>query len=376
MSDALDVLFADAADEVSRGHVTPPVEQVLARRRRQRGSLGIPPAWVPYAAVASVVLAVVGIAVGPRLLADRAAGPPPLQVSFAGGDPELGTVPYPGPSVLAYQEDIPHVGDPAALLATTTTRLGTARLIGFTGKDGARCQAQYYVEGRSNGSGAKCSPAGRPQPDDVRIELGGQTSGASGEIKDPPLRYGYAPAGTRIVEFTSPGIETVRAPARDAGQAYEHRAYYLTSFPLFVEGTARALTADGRVLATESLRGSTPEIVAIMCDQARSGTRSRLQNAAARGLDYAKDHPESADPARLVRLEPVPGDEPGRTKLDSSVVLERLQRATDALAVMGPAETAEYRKAAVIVVGDGRDCFTPATVEVAASFLTASDPKN
>lgn len=374
MTDPADVLFARVADEVSRTP-TPPVEQVLRRSRRYRRRLGIPAALVPYAAVASVVLAVVGIAVVPGVLAGRG-GPMAVQTDFAGGAPELGTIALPTRSLTrggGPDSDSP-VGGRADLLATTTTRLGTARLFGYVTPSGARCVAQDYVVPFINSaSGSSCSAAGGRADREPPFSFGGVSGGTPGTLKDPPLRFGYAPPGTRVLELSSPGLPTVRAQARDAGESYGHRAYYIAVFPSLIAGTARALTEDGRELARTELVAADPaELRRATCRSARVVTLSSLQSASRDGRVYARTHAGSTDTARLRRLEPSKGSTNGNPVLPDDVVLDRLRRAFAAIGVMGPVETYDYRLAAVVIVGDGRACFGAPVTDLAQRYLDDS----
>lgn len=303
--------------------------------------------------------------------------PATTRTVYGADGPELGKIPMPPAAKRpTTRTDDPPVGTQADLLASLETSAGLARVFGFTRQSGERCTGQDYRVPFLNSDGpTSCSPVGAglgPRADEEQLTIGGGQDSTPGAIKAPPLLYGSAPPGTRIVELVGEEGVTFRAQARDAGPAYAHRAYYLAEWSTLVKTQARALDEQGRALASRTFGGTTPEIRAMQCRGARAVTLSHLQGAVIAGQVYAKEQPASADAERLRFPNPGPGSQPGDPVFADSLVLQRYQLATAAIGSMGPVETYAYRMGAVVIGGDGADCFPEDVKNAAAEYFRAS----
>jgi hypothetical protein len=366
MTGALDELLAAAADDLSRGVDVPPAGLLVARVRRRRAlRVALPAALAPV--LAAVVATAVGL--GPSLLLHHGA---PKTV-YASDGPELGHVPVPTaalpPSRIPGSQVDPPMDGPADLLAIATTKDGRARLIGFQRRSGARCVVQDYAVPFWNSNGpSQCGQDGQIPFEDPKLAVSGAAVTTPGSLKPAPLAFGAAPPGTRTVEFSAPGRTTVRAQARDGGPDYKHRAFFITSWPMGVESTVRALDANGRELAREHRRGQLPEEAKLACESASGILLSHLQRAAMVGEKWARAHPETADPARFKFPSGKPTGAAWRVA-DETDALKRLELANAEASQLGPEEKYEYRLAAVLIVGDGRTCFQAPLLSQATALL-------
>ncbi|MCU1589595.1 MAG: hypothetical protein JWP11_851 [Frankiales bacterium] len=366
MTDQLDSLLAHTAEHLSRDVVAPPSGPLLARARRRRVlRVAVPTVLTPLLAATLAV----ALGAGPSLVLPGHHG---LRTVYARGGPELGHLPLPA----AARAQLAELGGdlaadaPADLLAVATTKNGRARLIGFQRRSGARCVFQDYVVPflNSNG-GVDCGLNGREPLDRQPITVAGSADSTPGSIKAAPISFGSAPPGTRTVEFTAPATQTVRAVARDGGPAYRHRSFFLTSWPVGVSSTVRALDAQGRELARVQLPGQDARQVARQCQDVAGVLLSHLQRATLVGTKWARAHPQSGDAARLRFLDGVAVG-PGRHVARESEALARLQLADAEASRLGPEETYEYRLAAVLLLGDGKGCFTGPILSTAREFLS------
>jgi hypothetical protein len=363
----LDAVLARAADNLSRDVTPPPPAPVLARaRRRHRLRVTLPAAVVPAAAAVAVAL----VAAGPSLvLPGRHDG---RRTVYATDGPELGRIPLPAdvPSGtrIGGPNDPPQQR-PADLLAVGTTKNGRARLIGYRLRSGARCVYQDYAVPFLNSTGATaCSFDGHEPYSRQPLTVGGSADGTPGAIKSAPLAYGAAPPGTRTVEFTAAGRAPLRVPARDGGPSYGHRAFFITTWPFGIASTVRAFDAAGRETARTAIAGQGADSVAVRCEGAASVLLSHLQSASLLGTKWARTHPGSGDPERLL----VPNGRrigPGRSVADSATATARFRLAIAEAADLGPEEKYEYRMAAVVVLGDGGPCFDQALADTARQLL-------
>jgi hypothetical protein len=367
VTDTLDDLLANAADDLSRGVIAPPADRLLARARRRRVLRIALPAVVAPVLAAAVATA---IGLGPSLLLHP--GPEASSTEYATDGPELGHVPLPSsplpPAPPGSQVDPPtnRAGD---LLAIATTKNGRARLVGFQRRSGARCVVQDYAVPFWNSNGpSQCGQDGQVPFDERPLVVSGTAVVTPGSVKPAPLAFGAAPPGTRTVEFSAPGRATVRAEARDGGPDYKHRAFFITSWPMGVASTFRALDANDRELAREHRRGQLPEEAQRACESASGILLSHLQRAAMVGEKWAHTHPQTADPARFQVPSGVANGSAWRTA-DETDALKRLHLANAEASRLGPEEKYEYRLAAVLIVGDGRTCFKPALQSQASELL-------
>jgi hypothetical protein len=313
-----------------------------ARRRSRRRSA---------AAVGGTVLAVllaVGLVAGPSLITSD----PP---TYAGSGPELGRAQEPRElSVGPGQRLRVRRADVLAVLPPPEDEL---RLVGLELVDGRQCLA---VSGQSS-----CSAPGRPLVDagagQEQLSLQGfGRSGGPGLLKDPPLTWGWAPAGTRTVRFVGPR-GTVMVRAYDGGPDWEGRAFFLSRVDLLGGGTATALDAQGAELARTVQERFTPPFD---CEVYRNVTRSHLSRALMVGLSYAKEHPEFADPARLS------APRSGRANTSEGVT-EMFTRNLAAPERMAPEERFEHRLAALVVL-EVPQCWDATLPGLAKRFLAAS----
>lgn len=368
MTDLLDTLLAHAADDMSSDISVPPAGPILARARRRRALMVTAPAALAPVLAAGLAVA---LGVGPALVLP---GSHHGRTSYADSAPELGRLPMPAAAteLLARQGDDPPIPGDADLLAVATTVDGQARLIGFQRRSGLRCVWQDYVVPflNSNG-GTACAPASRDPLGPETLSYAGHADGTPGSIKSAPIAYGSAPPGTRVVEFTAPGRAVVRADARDGGSAYDHRAFYLTSWPLAIATTLRALDGEGRELARREIPGAGPEQAVRECESVRTVLLSHLQRAVLVGEKWARTHPDSADSTRLAF--PVgSATSNGQHAIDDAQALERFRLANTQLPRLGPEERSEYRIAAVIILGDGKNCVGTSLAAAARNLLDAS----
>jgi hypothetical protein len=365
MTGALDELLAAAADDLSRGVAAPPAAGLVARARRRRALRIALPVLAPV--LAAAVATAVGL--GPSLLLHHRGSKP----VYASDGPELGHVPVPtaalSPSRISGSQVDPPKNRPADLLAIATTKDGRARLVGFQRRSGARCVVQDYAVPFWNSNGpSQCRQSGQIPFDDPPLAVSAAAVVTPGSLKPAPLAFGAAPPGTRTVEFSAPGRATVRAEARDGGPGYKHRAFFITSWPIGVEATVRALDANGRELARGHRPGQLPEEAKRACDSASGILLSHLQRAAMVGQKWARTHPETADPARFQVPPGVPNSAAWRVA-DEADAVKRLQLANAEAFRLGPEEKYEYRLAAVLIVGDGRTCFQPPLQSQASALL-------
>jgi hypothetical protein len=368
MTEPLSALLEAAADDLARDVPVPPAAGVMAAGRRRRRMHVTVPAVVAPLLVAAAVVAVVA---APNLLfgdGDRA------RTVFAGDVPELGRIPMPAAvnETVGPGRDDPPVGDQADLLAVTVTKDGRARLFGFTRRSGTRCVAQDYENQFLNSyGGAACGPGTRDPLARTPLSLGGHVDGTPGTVKAAPITYGSAPPGTRTVRLSAAGRPAVTVDARDAGSRYGHRAYFLTSWPMNIAFTALALDENGHELARYEQPPPSAEQTKHACDSAAAVLLSHLQRASHVGQAWAEKNPESANPSRLAFPNGLPLSA-GLRRVDEQDAIARYRTALADVGVMGPQEVADFRRGAVVVVGDGKNCFDNQLVAAATAFLRAS----
>jgi hypothetical protein len=245
----------------------PPLELGHASRRPL-------PAWAAPAAAAAAVLVVAGgvLLASPDGERARSAAPRttsgaeptapaaeatalPERTVYATDRPELGTGPVPvdviGKSILARD---PGETSPAAadVLARLVDGSGELVLVAHAFADGRICAAAGYLPPADNLSVSRvCGDSSGPPYSEGPIAVSG-VGELRGETTAPAAAYGSAVPGTRTVEFSSPGRDTVRVPARDAGDRYGHRAYLIAPWDLDASldpTTIRAYDEQGRLLA-------------------------------------------------------------------------------------------------------------------------------
>lgn len=264
MSDRLTELLTHTADQLARGAAPPPLAGPAEPGR-------IPRRAAPAAAAAAVVTVAVGVFLAsPDAERARFTSPPPtapaaeptalpVRTVYATDGPELGTGPVPvdvvGLSVLARDpgETAPAVAD---VLARLTDGSGQQVLVGHAFPDGRVCAALGYLPPGQNQSVARqCRDTARPPYGDGPVTLYGEGP-LDGPASAPAASYGSAVPGTRTVELSAPGRDPLRVPARDAGEAYGHRAYYLARWdPTKGATTVRAYDEGGQLLAVTTGNG-------------------------------------------------------------------------------------------------------------------------
>lgn len=260
MSDRLTELVTRTADQLTRGATPPPLAGQMAPPRRL-------PSWAASAAAAAAVVTVaVGVFLsspdGERARSAASSSPPaaeptalPERTVYATDGPELGTGPVPvdvvGKSILArdHVETAPAIGD---VLARLVEDDGEQVLVGHEFPDGKICVAAGYLPPGENLSVSRqCGDTSRPPYSERPIAVVGQGV-LRGEASAPAATFGSALPGTRTVELSAPDRDPVRVRARDAGEKYGHRAYFLARWdldPALGATTIRAYDEQGRLLA-------------------------------------------------------------------------------------------------------------------------------
>jgi hypothetical protein len=169
----------------------------------------------------------------------------------------------------------------------------------------------------------------------------------------------------------------------DGGASYEHRTFFLATWPGWIPTTVQALNAQGDVLAAVHV----PEAAVLTsnCNIQRQELYRIAVQAYVAGDSWAVNHPDSRDPIRLAppRGEPYPdlggspSPPPGATvpRMDMAIesdVLTHVNRALEDLAAMGRVEIAEYRQVAGHILGEGEGCYSRRVADAARAFLAAS----
>lgn len=124
-------------------------------------------------------------------------------------------------------------------------------------RDGQRCtftivQDHSGLGDGQHGGGGGCGSASNSAP---AIAVSRAYSAASG---DQPARYsieGSAPAGTDEVVLSSPGRADQRVQAYSGGSRWQDRAFFAADLPSGAPTSVRAVTKDGRTLATFADKG-------------------------------------------------------------------------------------------------------------------------
>lgn len=368
MTDRLQELLDHLADDLAGGTSPPPLAATAvamspaASRDRVARHLLLP------VAAAAAVLAVASVAF---VLQQADTG---VRTEFAGASPELGTIDATGLLQLrAFGPDQGDLGAPegrADLLARVTTRTGDGVLFAQPLDDEQVCISFAYLPPATNNSGGlHCWREPDPAPFDREpITVVGQgPAGSPGGIKTPPVTYGAAPAGTRAVELSGGSRDSVQVPARDAGDAYGHRAYFTAPWDLTTGSTLlRALDGEGRELARlerASPAGANANL-ASMCQSNREALRGHFGRAAMVGQKWARDHPATFDRRRLTL--------PPQRPMTDAEAISRFDYARTQLANLGQEERYEHRLAANVVLIEGA-CFTDKKLQDAAkTFKQAS----
>ena len=366
MTDRLQELLDHLADDLAGDTRPPPLTAAAgptdARPRRERARR-----WLAPALAAAAVLAVASVAFVVQE-SDRS-----VRTEFASASPELGTIDATGLLQLRAFGPDPGRGTPegrAALLARVTTRIGDGVLFAQPFDDGQVCLSFAYLPPATNSSGGlhcwRRGEAASFDRDPITV-VGQGPSGSPGGIKTPPVAYGAAPAGTRTVEFTGPDRDPVRVPARDAGDANGHRAYFAAAWDLTTGSTLiRALDSNGTELARleRAAPTGTSEFFASMCQSNREALRGHFSRAVMVGEKWARDHPGTRDTRRLAP--------PPQRPMTDAEAIARFDYARSHLADMGPEERYEHRLAANVVLIEA-DCFPDKRLQDSArTFKKAS----
>ena len=184
------------------------------------------------------------------------------------GDPELGTLVL-GPQS---QQQFQHGGAPGTVRARSEppaeadvlARLALApqvtRYVLGVLTDGLLCTSGWVTDHsgdpdpRHSYGGGGCRSQGVTTTA-TPIEVSRSFAAGENGRPDTHLIEGSAPAGTRSVVLTAPGVPEVQVPAYDSGARWNGRAYFLASWPSGAGTTLRALGADGQTLALQTDRG-------------------------------------------------------------------------------------------------------------------------
>lgn len=254
--------------------LVPTAASVLAaadRRRDRRRALTV---GVSACVAAAVLLATDLVLLDRRETLSPAGGrgtasavPSPARVPFrpeyTGSRPELGQAPSPlsvidGDRIATGGTEPP--ADPQDLLAQVQIGQTVHALFGIR-KNGRRCALTGLKRPSYSQIAATACPSGGDAPplseQPVTVIGDGPGRMPSPEVS-PGVIYGGVPAGTRYVRLERPGTVTVTVEAYDAGDAYDHRAYFAARWNLqetVAPTVVTALTGSGEVVAQAQAGG-------------------------------------------------------------------------------------------------------------------------
>lgn len=249
MSDVREALQELA--EQAQAQARPPALAELRLRRSRRSAVRGAGALLAVAAVGVGAAGVLGP--GERRTTDVVAavptGPAPSASTLVVPPGKVAFPPTTG-GVLVVEPGAPPLAD---LLSSSPTPDGPLVTAGQRRGDQA-CTAVFVVGAPgAQGGLADCEPVTAPDPRGAgRFRLAAASTGASGGAVTSLVLHGSAPAGTRTVVLTGARGTSARVEVASAGPQYGERAYF--ALPWVEQDTvARALDADGRLLATDEL---------------------------------------------------------------------------------------------------------------------------